>query len=156
MKRTSTSSSAAKWTKASISSSFTPPSSTTLSFRFGMPASRAARRPRSTSSSLPPPVSSAKRAGSRLSQLTFTVRSPARARSCARRSSNRPFVVSATSVMPSMRAMRSTISGRSRRSVGSPPVSRTLRKPSRSAATRRMRSTSAGCITFAGSSCSVQ
>ena len=74
----------------------------------------------------------ARRSGSSVSRWTFTRRSPARRSGGRARGSRMPFVVIARSrdAGRSPRA-RATISSRSARSVGSPPVRRIFRKPTR-------------------------
>jgi hypothetical protein len=59
----------------------------------------------------------------------LTRRSPAAASARAWRASSTPFVVSERSSTPGTSASMRTSAGRSRRTSGSPPVSRTLRTP---------------------------
>ncbi len=77
---------------------------------------------------------SASRAGSTLSTWRFTRVSPAALSGPASVVSRMPFVVIETSWIPGTAAIRPTMSTTSRRSVGSPPVRRTLRKPTLAAA----------------------
>src|SRR5690606_30271811 len=130
MKRSRWPRSRANAASASMPASFTPFCTTQLSLSGAKPAAVAASIPASTSASSPrPPDSARNSAGSSVSRLTVTRRSPASrsARACA--ASSEPLVVRARSSMPSMRASRATSSGSRLRSSGSPPVSRSLRTP---------------------------
>ena len=75
----------------------------------------------------PASLSAMNTASSRESRLTVTRRSPAAASAGALPASSAPLVVRAMSRMPPILASSATSFSRSRRSSGSPPVSRSLR-----------------------------
>ena len=112
--------------------SFSPRSATALIFTCS-PAAFAAAIPSRTPSSLPQRVIRLNRAGSSVSMLTLMRRTPASASPRACLASCVPFVVSVSSSSPSpIRApSRRTSVITSRRTSGSPPVSRSLRTPCR-------------------------
>ena len=71
-----------------------------------------------------------KRSRSSVSRWTLMRRSPASYSGSASSASSTPLVVSARSWMPGIAARRRISTGRSRRTSGSPPVTRSLRMPS--------------------------
>ncbi len=122
------------FTNGRIWSSFTPRSMTALTFTGSKPASRARKMPsrtRVTDTSVSQSLRNT--ASSRASKLTVTRVSPASRSDCALDAKSVPLVVSATSigcpVVVLMAARRSTRDSMSRRSRGSPPVSRILFTP---------------------------
>ena len=98
------------------------------------PAASAAAMPRSISSSVPKRMTFLSRSGLKVSTWTLMRPRPASARGPASRGSRIALVVIDTSSTPGRAAMRPTISTRSGRRVGSPPVSRNFRKPTLTAA----------------------
>ena len=134
IKRTSNAPSRASSASAGISSSFTPPISTAFSLMHVKPALRAASRPANVSESEPMRVIFRYFSGSSVSRLTFSRSRPALFKRSAYSASRAPFVVIASSRIPSMARRRRTSSSMPRRTSGSPPVSRTLRTPSDTAA----------------------
>lgn len=111
------------------SPSVTPLMATALTFTGSNPTLLAARMPSITCSNPVRRVSSRNFAGSIVSRLTLIRRRPASQSACAIGASKIPLVVKPTSRMPSTAAILSTSRGKSRRTRGSPPVSRTLSIP---------------------------
>ena len=134
MKRTDRSSARVKPTKSAISSSLTPPISTTLSFVRVNPAALAASSPSNASRSSPRRVMARKRSGRSVSRLTFSRPTPAAFKSAAIVPSSEPLVVIVSSSSPSRARSRSQSVNIPRRTRGSPPVRRILRTPQRTAA----------------------
>ncbi len=122
-----------------IDCSFTPRLTTMFTLTGASPAPAAAvmassTRPAGNSASL----SAMNTLSSRESRLTVTRRRPAAASALALPASSAPLVVRAMSWMPPRPASIATSFSRSRRSSGSPPVSRSLATP-RPAKTRARR-----------------
>ena len=133
MKRTSYFPSCASCASAGISSAFTPPSSTALSFVPRKPAFHAASRPASVSASEPPRVSDANLSSFKVSRLIFSRSTPACFSSAAYCGRSAPLVVMVSSRTPLMARRLRHKSTMPRRTSGSPPVSRTLLTPSETA-----------------------
>ncbi len=130
MKRTSAPRSLAKSIKSLSSSSLYSRITTVLILRGFNPPSAAASIPSSTSWRRSRRVSCSNRCGRSVSRLTLTRSSPALRSDSACFASNTPLVVMLRSPTSGFAATRSTTSTTSRRSSGSPPVSRTLSTPS--------------------------
>ena len=111
-----------------ISSSLTPRITTVSILKPGN-VSTAASMPASTRGSSSNRASLTKRSRCSVSRLIVSRCRPARLRSCTAGASSTALVVIARSRIAVLRASRSTRAGRSRRSSGSPPVSRTLSTP---------------------------
>ena len=94
------------------------------------PARASDAMPSSTRACVVRRVSATKRAGSSVSRLTVTRCRPAAFNDAACSASRTPLVVIARSRRPGLAASGWISAGRSRRSNGSPPVSRTLSTPS--------------------------
>ena len=102
-----------------------------LTFTGASPASAAAAIASSTrATGKAAPLRAMNAASSRESRLTVTRRRPAAASARTLRASSAPLVVRAMSWMPPIPASIATSRSRSRRSSGSPPVSRSFRAPS--------------------------
>ena len=142
MKRTCQSCARVSAAKSAISSSLTPPSSTQLSLIFSKPARSAASMPRRTSESVPRRVMARKRSSFSVSRLMLR-RVTSASRSAAACSASRlPFVVTHSSSTPGISASIRQKSTAPRRTSGSPPVTRILRTPQRTAAAAMSRSSS--------------
>ena len=149
MKRTSQGRSRVSRASETTSSSLKPRTTTALIFIGSRPTASARAIPASTRSTRPPRVMRPNFCGSSVSRLTFTRRSPARARSAARYSSRIPFVVMERSRIPGTAPIAPTRSTTAGRTVGSPPVRRTLFTPS-SAAMRTSSSNSSSRSSSSG------
>ena len=103
---------------------------TALIFTGSNPASFAARIPSITCSNPGRRVSCWNRSGSIVSRLTLIRRSPASQSGFASGARRIPLVVRPMSLIPGIAAILATSRGRSRRTSGSPPVSRILSIPS--------------------------
>ncbi len=108
--------------------SFTPRRTTMFTLTGASPAAAAAAMAASTRAT--GNRASLNMSSSSESRLTVTRRRPAAASAVALPASSAPLVVRAMSWTPSMAASIATSFSRSRRSSGSPPVSRSLRTPS--------------------------
>mmetsp|Transcript_10483 Transcript_10483/g.28748 ORF Transcript_10483/g.28748 Transcript_10483/m.28748 type:complete len:210 (-) Transcript_10483:2800-3429(-) len=129
MNRTLTSFSLVSSTKSNNSSSLTPFITTTFTFTGVYPSSSASSIAAMTR---PCPfllVSCTKRSGLSVSRDRLRRLSPLSRSSFSVRESTRPFEVIPTSFIPGMDEIRRTISGKSFRTVGSPPVNRTFVTP---------------------------
>src|SRR5260370_34522519 len=130
MKRTSASCVRANSIRSPSSSSLTPRITTAFSLIFPSPAWRAATIPAITSAWRALFANARIRSGRKVSRLTVTRCRPAARRAAAWVASSSPLVVIARSVIRASRAISATRVGRSWRSNGSPPVSRTFVTPS--------------------------
>src|SRR5260370_10333 len=130
MKRTSASCVRANSIRSPSSSSLNPRITTAFSLIFPNPAWRAATIPATTSAWRALFANASIRSGRKVSRLTVTRCRPAARRAAAWVASSSPLVVIARSVIRASRAISATRVGRSWRSNGSPPVSRTFVTPS--------------------------
>ena len=134
MKRTNTDRSCVRAANSASSSSLVPRMMTQLILTGASPRAMAASMPRRTASTPGRRAIASNRSGRSVSSDTFTRARPASRSLGSWSSRSSPLVERATSSMPGMPAMAATRRCRSRRTSGSPPVSRIERTPAVAAA----------------------